>query len=130
MRKVLWVALAAGLALTAGCVGTGSPWTKELRVAVVSTTADGAEEVPVTSASVTLTRGSALGGGTGGSTGGTQTQSTGSDGVAVFPVEPGYAYSATITATGYTTGQVSLEVGHLATQTITRKVVLTSTGGE
>ncbi len=131
MKRVLTVlALATALALLqGGCAGTGSPWTKQLRVAVLGLTGDGSGEVPITGASVTVTR----------TTSGTtdaslraatnsQTLATGSDGIAVFRVEPGYTYTVAVTASGYSTGQVTVDVGFFAGTAITRTITLAPSG--
>lgn len=109
-----------------GCAGTGNPWTKELRVAVLGLTGDGSAEVPVTGASVTVSKSGGTGGGSGST--GSQTLATGSDGTAMFRVEPGFTYSVAVTATGYSTGQLSVDVGFFAGTTMTRTITLAPTG--
>ena len=132
MRRRLIAVIVLGLALgPLGCIGTGSPWTKVLRVAVVQNTQDGQEQIPIPGALVTVTRGAALGGGgTGTGTGTSASWSLGTDGagVAVFRLEPGYSYTVSVTAAGFRTGSLTLEIGHLANQTITRRVVLVPGG--
>jgi hypothetical protein len=121
MKRVVVVLLLAGLVplVASGCVGTGSPWTKQLRVAVVGLTGDGSGEVPLAGATVTVTAASTGGSGSTSS----QTLATGPDGVATFRVEPGYTYNIAATANGYSNGQVSVTVG-FAAGTITRKITL------
>ncbi len=121
MRRGPWCgALALLLALAglgqAGCAGSGSPWTKQLHIVVLGLTEDGSNVAPISGATVALT-GSGEGSGS-------QTLATNPDGEATFRVEPGYTYTAAITATGYAAGQVVVEVGFFAESSMTRTVTL------
>jgi len=121
MPKTLCRGGAAVLALVLaatqmGCVGSGSPWTKQLHIVVLGLTEDGSNVVPVPGATVALS--------SSGRSSGTQTLTTDEDGEVVFRVEPGYTFTAAVTATGYATGQVVVEVGFWAESSITRTITL------
>jgi len=124
-RGLFLGALVAALAVCAatgtGC-GTGSPWTKLLRVVVVHNTADGSGVVPVPNALVTVAR--ATTGGGGASTGGSQSLAVDSNGLAIFRVDPGYSYTITATATGYQQAQLVVDIGFFADTEITRRLTL------
>jgi len=119
--RALVPALVACVATGTGC-GTGSPWTKVLRVVVVHNTADGSGVVPVPNATVAVARVTTGGGGT--SAGGSQSLAVDSNGVAAFRVDPGYSYTITATATGYQQAQVVVDIGFFADTEITRRLTL------
>jgi hypothetical protein len=121
MKRVVVALLLVGLVpIMAGGCGTGSPWVKQLRVAVVGLTTDGSGEVPLAGAQVTVTAASTTAGSRAASS---QTLSTGPDGTATFRVEPGYTYTVAATATGYSAGQITVDVGFFA-GTMTRTITL------
>jgi hypothetical protein len=110
LRLVALLALAAVIGIGAGCAGTGSPWTKTVRVTVLQPTTDGTGEIPVTGATVTVSEIAATGGGTSTNS---QTQGTDPNGEALFALEPG-SYRVAVTMTGFTAMQVTVEVGYFA----------------